>query len=245
MSSSNDPRPEPAPGTRSDVRLDPERRSRWEAKKAHYQDEAVVESYDEERFRTAHERASTDKKWRAIQAAVGQRLPPGARVLDVPCGRGRFTRRILDAGYELVSADLSWPMLQAARATTERESGAERSGRWLRCDAERLPFADDTFDLVLSIRFLFHVPPELRASILREMARVSKRHVIVDVRHTYCLTTHGKRLRAWLTGRRPPSPRSTLAQIDRDLAVAGLVLERRVWLAPLLSEKMLVVATKR
>lgn len=220
---------------------DRERLERWAAKKAHYQDEAVVAGYDAARFRNRHERLSTERKWRAIRGVLGKELAPGAEVLDVPAGRGRFSSRILAAGYALTSADLSLPMLRAAVAESA-PAGRFRGG--VQCDAERLPFADRSFDLVLSIRFLFHVPPELRAGILREFARVSRRFVVVDVRHKYCWTTHSKRLKAWVLGRRAPSTRSSLAEIDRDIEAAGLRLKKRIWLAPGLSEKMLVVCER-
>lgn len=213
----------------------------WRAKQAHYQDEAVVERYDQERFRTRHERASTQRKWRAIQKALAEHLPAGAEVLDVPAGRGRFTSRILAAGYRLTSADLSLPMLERSRA----EAGLAPNLRgWIRCDAEHLPFQDASFDLVLSIRFLFHVPRALRPDVLREFARVSRRFVVVDVRHKYCYATHTKRWKALLLGRRPPSPRMSLAEIDADFRQAGLRIQERIWLAPGLSEKMLVVCEK-
>lgn len=220
---------------------DTERSARWSAKKAHYQDEAVVARYDEERFRSRHERASTERKWRAIQSALGAHMSAGASVLDVPCGRGRFTSRILDAQWNLVSADLSLPMLRAARDVAGANMGLRGV---VQGDAECLPFRDGNFDLVLSIRFLFHVPPELRAGILREMARVSKRFVVVDVRHKYCYATHTKRLRAWVLRRRMPSARPGLREIDRDVEAAGLRISKRVWMAPLLSEKMLLVCEK-
>jgi hypothetical protein len=84
----------------------------------------------------------------------------------------------------------------------------------------------------------------LRVEVLRELARVSKRFVVVDVRHRYCWTTYTKRLRARFVGKRPPSERATIAELDRLVADAGLVLRRRIWLAPLLSEKMLLVCEK-
>lgn len=222
----------------------PDRREageRWAAKKAHYQDPFVVAHYDAERFNTTHERASTDRKWRAIRSALGDRLRSGAHVLDLPCGNGRFTRRILEAGYTLTNADLSLPMLAAARAAAGDGGGFLGS---VRCDAERLPFADGSFDLVMSIRFLFHVPRELRAGILREFARVSRRFVVVDVRHKYCYATHTKRWKARLLRRPAPTPRASLFEIERDFADAGLRIEKRIWLAPVFSEKMLVVCEK-
>lgn len=220
---------------------DDDRLERWKAKQAYYQDAGVVERYDAERFRGRHERASTDRKWDAIRRALGTHLPAGAQVLDVPAGNGRFTRRILDAGYRLTIADLSLAMLDVA---LDEAHEAERFQSAVCCDAARLPFRDASFDLVLSIRFLFHVPPQLRAGMLREMARVSKRFVVVDVRHKYCYATHTKRLRAWILRRRPPSARASLAEIDADTHAAGLRLVKRIWLAPLVSEKMLLVCEK-
>lgn len=208
---------------------------RWRAKGLHYQDEAVVREYDARRFRAWHERGSTERKWVRIRRALGRDLGTGTRVLDVPCGRGRFTSRLLESGVELVSADLSLAMLNAV--------AAGRGSARVRADALRLPFLDGSFDVVLSIRFLFHVPPELRVAVLSEMARVSRRYVVVDVRHKYCWTSATKRFRAWLFRRRPYR-RPGLVEIDADVARAGLELQERIWLAPLFSEKMLLVCRK-
>jgi ubiquinone/menaquinone biosynthesis C-methylase UbiE len=216
--------------------------TRWTAKQAHYQDPRVVAEYDAHRFRGRHQRGSTARKWRRIQSLVGGDLSSARAVLDLPCGNGRFTRELLDAGAPLVNADLSRAMLGAAA----RVAGAAPRGfrGSVQCDVAHLPFRDDAFDIVLSIRFLFHVPRALRPALLAEMARVSRRWLVIDVRHKYCVTTHTKRLRAWLSRKRPPSPRYSLREIDADLAAAGLVLRRRVWLAPLFSEKMLLLCEK-
>ncbi len=220
-------------------------RTRWAAKQAHYQDPRVVAEYDARRFHGAHQKGATARKWKRIRSLVGGDLASAGAVLDLPCGNGRFTRELLDAGAPLVNADLSLAMLGAAARVAEsasRAPGRFRGG--VQCDVAHLPFRDDAFDVVISIRFLFHVPRALRPALLAEMARVSRRWLVIDVRHKYCVTTHTKRLRAWLARRRPPSPRYSLREIDADLAAAGLVLRRRVWLAPLFSEKMLLLCEK-
>lgn len=224
--------------------LDDAARERWLAKQAHYQDGAVVEAYDERRFRGWRARGSTERKWKAIWSELGPEVGAGSVVLDVPCGRGRFTSRILGAGATLVSADLSRPMLAAAVAAAAETEDRARFAGPAQCDASKLPFADGAFDVVLSIRFLFHVPRPLRADVLRELARVSRRFVVVDVRHRYCWNTHAKRIRAWIARRRPPSARATLPELDRLVADAGLRLRKRIWIAPLFSEKMLLVCEK-
>jgi ubiquinone/menaquinone biosynthesis C-methylase UbiE len=210
-------------------------RNRWRAKQAHYQDPAVVAAYEAQRFSGAHQRRSTLRKWRAIRRGLGEDFGGIASVLDLPCGTGRFTELLLDAGKRVVNADRSWAMLEAAR----RKAG-ERPASHVHCDAARLPFADRSFDLVLSVRFLLHVPKDLRAEVMREMGRVSRRWVVVDVRHKYCLTTVGKRWRARIAGRELPSARSSLAEIDEDVRRAGLRLVKRTWLSPGFSEKMLL-----
>ena len=220
---------------------------RWRAKQEHYQDPRVVAEYDARRFSGAHQRGATRRKWRAMTRALGQDWPRVESVLDVPCGTGRFEPALLAAGKRVVGADLSVPMLAAAREAADLAFAAARGttdralAGLVRADALALPFADASFDLVLSIRFLFHVPRELRPKALRELARVSRRFVVVDVRHKYCWTTWSKRLRARLAGRPAPSPRYSLAEIDADLAGAGLILRERAWIAPGFSEKMLLV----
>lgn len=45
-----------------------------------------------------------------------ERLPPGSRVLDAGCGMGTpTTRRLIDAGHEVIGVDISDEMLHPAR----------------------------------------------------------------------------------------------------------------------------------
>ncbi|MBI5362595.1 MAG: class I SAM-dependent methyltransferase [Planctomycetes bacterium] len=233
---------------------------RWRAKQAHYQDPHVAEEYDARRFSGAHSARSTARKWSAIRRALGDEFARCETFLDVPCGTGRFAEFLAVSGKRFVGADLSLPMLREARLATgspanaagtnsdRREVTAGSASKpqgfgLVRGDAARLPFADGSFDVVLSIRFLFHVPRELRPAILREMARVARRCVVVDVRHKYTLGAWTRPLRARFTGKRVPY-RASLAELEADFAAAGLVIARRAWMAPLLSEKLVVAAVR-
>lgn len=220
---------------------------RWRAKQAHYQDERVAREYDAARFTGARGAGSTARKWNAIRRALGDEFERCATFLDVPCGTGRFAASLASAGKRFVGADLSHAMLGEARRAVDAESAsaAERACFGLvQADAARLPFADASFDVVLSIRFLFHVPRELRPAILAEMARVARRAVVVDVRHKYALGAWTRPLRARFTGKRVPY-RASLAELEADFAAAGLVIARRAWIAPFFSEKLVVAAVKR
>ncbi len=88
----------------------------------------------------------------AFQREVGHQLLElmpdqlsGKRVLDLGCGTGYFSQRLLDSGAVVVCADLSAEMLEKAR-----ERCGTRNIDYKLCDAESLPFSDSSFDYVFS-----------------------------------------------------------------------------------------------
>ena len=97
-------------------------------------------------------------------------LPARGRVLDAGCGAGRVSVELARRGYDVVGADVSEPLLRAARAY------AEASGvrvRFERVEPLRLPYADASFDAALSIKTLCYIPGRAaRAAYLRELGRV-------------------------------------------------------------------------
>jgi ubiquinone/menaquinone biosynthesis C-methylase UbiE len=91
--------------------------------------------------------------------AVGR----GTRLLEVACGTGRAAARALSRGAIVTGVDFSPGMLARAR---RRAVGA----RFLKADADSLPFPDGAFDAVLCNFGLLHFArPE---AALDEMARV-------------------------------------------------------------------------
>jgi len=101
---------------------------------------------------------------------------PGDRVLDVCTGTGDVALEFARRCDDVVGIDLSAGMLAVAR-----KKDGEGKVHFLQMDATRLDFADREFD-VSAISFGLHdMPPEAREEALRELARVTrKRIVIVD-----------------------------------------------------------------
>ena len=97
---------------------------------------------------------------------VRSSVAPGARVLDYGCGAGTTVALLCEAGFDAHGVDIRWD------GADFRELD-DPSGR-LRYYEEggRLPFDDDSFDLVISDQVFEHVVP-LEASI-REIERVLK-----------------------------------------------------------------------
>jgi ubiquinone/menaquinone biosynthesis C-methylase UbiE len=95
--------------------------------------------------------------------------PRAARALDVACGTGFGAIGLAAGGMatDCHACDLSSEMVARARANAVR---ANTDVRFARCDAERLPYADACFDLVLVRGALHHLPEPLAA--LTEMRRV-------------------------------------------------------------------------
>jgi ubiquinone/menaquinone biosynthesis C-methylase UbiE len=129
-----------------------------------------------------YEAGSYDEKWsisfdqRCIDYArdrfthvAGTHDKPFAKSLELGCGTGFFTLNlklagIIDKGYV---SDLSPGMVEVARRNAH-SLGFEVSGRV--ADAERLPYDDDSFDLVIGHAVLHHIPDVELA--LREVLRV-------------------------------------------------------------------------
>jgi len=96
------------------------------------------------------------------------------RVLDLCTGTGDLTRMVLRSpgtAPSVVGLDLSERMLAIARAKIERSGSAARA-RWVRADAEQLPFPDASFDRVM-VAFGVRNLPDLDRG-LREIVRVLK-----------------------------------------------------------------------
>ena len=74
-------------------------------------------------------------------------ITPGQRVLDVAAGTGNVAIRAAEAGAEVVASDLTPENFDAGRREAETH-GVQLE--WVEADAESLPFADASFDVVTS-----------------------------------------------------------------------------------------------
>jgi ubiquinone/menaquinone biosynthesis C-methylase UbiE len=97
-----------------------------------------------------------------LRKALGREPGHYARSLEIGAGTGYFSLNLLRAGLigEATCSDISEGMLETL-AVNARSLGLPV--RTMAADAERLPFADHSFDLVLGHAVLHHIPDLPRA----------------------------------------------------------------------------------
>jgi SAM-dependent methyltransferase len=96
---------------------------------------------------------------------------PGDSLLDVGCGTGWFTRRAAADDLQVTGLDPNPDWLDYARAHSSPALN------WVEGDARDLPFADASFDHVLSIAALCFVDDERQA--VAEAVRVARRRFAI------------------------------------------------------------------
>jgi SAM-dependent methyltransferase len=74
-------------------------------------------------------------------------IGPGNVVLDVAAGTGNASIPAAKAGAQVTASDLTPELFDAGRARAESEG---LTLKWVQADAEHLPFADESFDVVIS-----------------------------------------------------------------------------------------------
>lgn len=96
-------------------------------------------------------------------------ITPGSKVLDIACGTGNTAIPAAHSGAEVTGVDIAPNLLEAAR---KRAAAENLNIRFQEGDAEDLPFADHSFDVVLTMYGAMFAPrPEKVAAELTRVCR--------------------------------------------------------------------------
>ena len=129
-----------------------------------------ADKYDERRYEAAE-----GKLFSALELTVLRSWLPlgaGTTILDVPAGTGRLSIALADSGAKVVGADISANMLKVA--ASKRQGAPQARVHFMQGSGAQLPFADNTFDAVVSFKFFHLIPNERKPAFIREMTRVLK-----------------------------------------------------------------------
>jgi SAM-dependent methyltransferase len=99
--------------------------------------------------------------WERFLDELSERLPDGARVLDLGCGSGARLAR-LAGRFELVGVDISTEQIRLARTNVPAAS-------FIHGDFSTLDFEAGSFDAVTALYSIVHVPREEHRALLNKV----------------------------------------------------------------------------
>jgi SAM-dependent methyltransferase len=121
----------------------------------------------------------------SVATDVADSAPTGGRVLEVGCGPGHLSIQMArDHGLEVTAVDLDPAMIERARANARRQMDGELTKlSFAVADVAAMPFADASFDLVVSTLSMHHWadPAAAQAEIARVLAP-GGRALVWDIR---------------------------------------------------------------
>jgi SAM-dependent methyltransferase len=98
-------------------------------------------------------------------ARLRERVPAGGAVLDLGCGCGvPLARDLAAGGYEVIGVDLGAVQVERARRLVP-------AGRFLHADATQVGFPPSSFDAVVSLYALIHMPLDEQPPLLGRIGR--------------------------------------------------------------------------
>ncbi len=98
----------------------------------------------------------------------------GKKVLDIACGVGRVTIPLAQRGAQITGVDISEAMLNLCHKNIE-SVGIKENVELLKIkNASELPLSDGSFDVVLCLGLLEHLPAKIREQVLSEISRITR-----------------------------------------------------------------------
>ena len=109
---------------------------------------------------------SQSRPWRGSVNLSWTPIGSGTEVLDAGCGNGKSSSTLIDMGCRVTGVDFSPSAVESCRSRFGGRAVFEVA------DLRALPFSDGSFDAVLAVHSIEHIPAETEYLALSEFKRV-------------------------------------------------------------------------
>jgi ubiquinone/menaquinone biosynthesis C-methylase UbiE len=203
-----------------------------------FPDRQHVAEYERRRYRSPDQKLVNRREQVVVQEIIRTLGLTKAHVLDVPCGYGRFSTVFASRGAEVICADVSPAMVGRARDQIHEQ---RNTARFVVMDIRHLPFRDDAVDVTFTIRLFHHrFAREQMSQILRELARVSRRWVVLSYYRpslVHSLTRRARRLSSQIS-------MIPTKELKAELSQTPLIVRTSRHLIPFLHAQTMLVLEK-
>ena len=138
-------------------------------------DHITGHNYENARYGTSHNELYRQMRNELLASVINKQTRGASqtRLLEIGCGTGLTLAHLANcpAPYELYGLDFSHTMLTQAN---QKLNGHEKQFQLVQGDSFKLPFHDDTFNIVYNTRFIHQFIHKDKISIYKEMMRVLK-----------------------------------------------------------------------
>jgi SAM-dependent methyltransferase len=211
-----------------------------------YVQEQDVLKYENERYAARDQRYISALESEIIEKQLSLLQAPRGQVLDAPCGYGRFTNALISRGWKPTCVDISPQMVAYTQRKAQQQKGVELRGAEASLTAD-LPFAAGEFDGAICIRMLHNtLRSEDRVLVMKALGNAVSDWIVL----TYYGSPILHRLQFWLRKQLHSKARQTMAlvppaEFKKEVAAAGLVLEKDIAILPGIHAQHVAVLRKK
>ncbi len=208
-----------------------------------YRKTNTVNEYDKVRFSSLKGKFYARLQRNAIKVLM-KAVPKGSTILDMPCGTGRLDSLLMNEGYKILVADVSYEMLKHTKLRIQKKHCPSFWGA-LALDGCAMPFCSNSFSCVLTIKLMHLIPDSTKLSIAEEINRVTSRFLIVSFSYDSFFAKFKRFSKRFISPKTIQEKSLSLADISELLGNAGLIIKKKRYIFRLYSEEIIVLAEKR
>jgi ubiquinone/menaquinone biosynthesis C-methylase UbiE len=195
-----------------------------------------AENYEKKRFTRSYRMRRLDRLEKAFALQVVEMLGNSVRIVDVPCGDGRFFD-IFSNAKKLTMIDYSENMLAVAK----EKIGNAKNVEFIRADISNLPLPANCAELCFCMRLFHHMKDDqIKLTAFKELSRISNKYVAMSFYNKGCLRFYRRKL----LGKKIRGNYVTFAHIVELASQAGLKFVKRIPRVNTIEQQSLVIFEK-